>query len=85
MREITVAELEDARALINGQAIDLLFGVSMWTFFNKTNIARFPQFLDGLQIPAARLYLSHLLLTLCKTAETYKRYKYLLPESAKVP
>jgi hypothetical protein len=83
MKDPTPSEFEDARVLLHGQGIDLLFGVSMWTLFKKSNIEKFPQLLDGLQIPAARLYLSHVLLTLCKTAETYKRYKYLLREPVK--
>jgi len=83
MKKPASSEFEEAWILLHGQGIDLFFGVWMWTIFKKSNIEKFPQILDGLQNPAARLYLSHILLTLCKTAETYRRYKYLLPEPAK--
>lgn len=83
MKEILIEDLRDARDLLHGQGIDLLFGLRMWTIFKKANVNLFPQFLEGLEIPAARLHFSHVLMTLCKTAETYRRYKYLLPEAEK--
>ncbi len=75
--------IEAAAVLLKGHGLDLLFGTSMWTLFNRKNLALLGDQGGQLGIPATRLFFSHLLMTMCRISETYKRFKYLLPKNSK--
>jgi hypothetical protein len=71
----------EAATLLNNFILDLVVGTQALTIFDLPNIA--PSVTHAVRVGLNRMAISHLVITLAKWTEFYRRYKAILPEDVR--